>query len=108
MNVQGAPARAVEAVSLEVEGETLVYQRQTGEVHRLDPVGAIVWRLLDGQSTVDELVDDLAAAFEVDAGVVRGDVGALLARLEEARLLASGAPHERPDGPVLLTNPPSP
>lgn len=108
MKPEAAPTRAAEAVTLELDGETLVYQRRTGEVHRLDPVGSVVWRVLDGQTTVEELVKDLSAAFEVDAGVVRADVSDLLKRLGQAFLLADGPPPEPRVGPVLLTNPPSP
>lgn len=103
-----APARAAEAATLELEGETLVYHRRTGEVHRLDAVGSIVWRFLDGRATVHELVTDLSAAFEMDAGVVRRDVDALLERLARGHLLTDGPPAEPRPEPVLLTNPRSP
>lgn len=103
-----APARADGAATLEFGGETLVYQPQSGEVHRLDPVGAIVWRVLDGQATIDELVADLAGAFEADPDVVHRDVEALLEKLRRGFLLADGpAPEPNPE-PILLANPPSP
>jgi len=108
MTPEDRPARALEAVTLEFDGATLVYQQRTGEVHRLDSVGSVVWRVLDGETPVGELVQDLAEAFTVDPAVVRADVTELLAKLEQARLLA-GAPDAAPRrGPVLLTNPPSP
>lgn len=103
-----APGRAAEAVTVELDGETIVYHRLTGEVHRLDSVGSIVWRFLDGQTTIDDLVTDLSAAFEVDPGVVRGDVEVLLDRLGRSFLLADGPAPVPPPGPLLLTNPPSP
>jgi PqqD family protein of HPr-rel-A system len=105
---QTPPARAPEAVTVPLDGGTVLYHRRTGEVHRLDAVGSIVWQFLDGQNTVDELVADLAVAFEVDPGVVRGDIGNLLVRLRRAGLLADGAKPEVLTGPRLLTNPPSP
>ncbi len=108
MMPEHAPARAAEAVTLEFDGETLVYHRQTGEVHRLDSVGSIVWRFLDGQTTVDELVTDLSAAFEVDPSVVRRDIRDLLERLRRGFLLADGPAPAAPVEHVLLTNPPSP
>jgi hypothetical protein len=102
------PCASAEAVTVELDGEALIYHLGTGEVHRLDRVGAIVWQLLDGQTPVDVLVADLAAAFNVDPGVVRGDVEELLDRLGQAFLLADEpAPYARPH-PLLLTNPPSP
>jgi hypothetical protein len=107
-NGGNAPARAPEAVTLDVDGETIVYQRLTGKVHRLDRVGSVIWGCLDGQSGVDELVDDLAAAFSVEPGIVRKDVGTLLERLARNHLLADSPAPAPPAGPFLLTNPPSP
>jgi hypothetical protein len=102
------PRAAAEAVTVELDGEALIYHLGTGEVHRLDRVGGIVWQLLDGQTPVDVLVADLAGAFNVDPGVVRCDVEELLDRLGQAFLLADRtAPSLRPH-PRLLTNPPSP
>jgi PqqD family protein of HPr-rel-A system len=108
MKADPAPAHAAEAVTIDFDGETLVYHRVTGEVHRLDPVGSIVWRVLDGRTTVDELATDLSASFGVDPIVVRADVADLLERLRRVFLLADGPPPEPPVEPVLLANPPSP
>jgi hypothetical protein len=95
-------------VSVDFDDETIIYHRQTGEVHRLNSVGSIVWRFLDGSTTVDELITDMAAAFEVDPGVVGGQVGDLLERLGRGFLLAGGPEAELRSKPLLLTNPPSP
>ena len=102
------PRAAAEAVTVELDGEALIYHLGTGGVHRLDRVGAIVWRLLDGQTSVDVLVDDLAAAFSVDPDVVRCDVESLLDTLGQAFLLAGETAPSSPAYPRLLTNPPSP
>ena len=108
LNSGSAPARAPDVLSIELGGETLLYDATTGAVHRLDQVGSVVWRLLDGDATVEELVGDLAAAFAVDPTVVRADVNDLVAGLEEASLLAGGPGPEPQSSPALLTNPPSP
>ena len=108
MNSTRSPARSPDAVTLECDGESVIYHFRTGEVHRLDRIGSIVWNLLDGQTTVDELVPDLAAAFDVDSEVVLGHVGHLLDELSRASLLAAGSVPLPPSHPRLLTNPPSP
>ena len=102
------PAHAPETITLEVDGEMILYQRRTGAVHRLDPVGSVVWRFLDGKTAVDDLVGDLSDAFATDADVVRDGVDSLLAQLTEASLLAGGPIFEPATEPALLTNPPSP
>jgi hypothetical protein len=102
-----APTRASDAVTVDFDGDLVIYHRQTGGVHRLDSIGAIVWHCLDGRTTVEELVADLSTGFDVDPSVVRNDVVDLLERLGQAFLLAEG-PTAAPLGePQLLTNPPS-
>ena len=108
MRPEHAPRRSASAITGEFDGEAVIYHRETGEVHRLDSVGAVVWRYLDGQASVDELVTDLSSAFAVEPGTIRSDVNDLLERLSEAFLLTDGSHHVQPTGPRLLTNPPSP
>ena len=108
MKPTDTPARAPETITVPLDGDTIVYHHPTGEVHRLDAVGSVVWQFLDGQTPVDDLVTDLADAFAVDRTVVRGDIDKLLERLGRAGLLADGPRLEPPGGPRTLTNPPSP
>lgn len=108
MKPEDFPVRAPDAHTVDFGDEVVIYQRQTGEVHRLDSIGAVVWRCLDGQTTFDELVGDLSRAFDADATVVRNDVAVLLGRLGHEFLLAGGPPSTPARGPRLVTNPPSP
>lgn len=103
-----APAPAAEAVTVRMGDEVLVYHRQTGQVHRLDPIGAIVWQYLDGETTIEALAGDLASAFGADPGVVQRDVVQLLGRLGQAFLLAEGPRPGPISEPHVLANPPSP
>lgn len=103
-----APRRSTNTITTEFDGETIVYHRAIGDVHRLNSVGAVVWRSLDGQATVDELVGDLSAAFGVEPRAVRRDVNDLLERLSKESLLADGPYPVELSEPRLLTNPPSP
>jgi len=102
------PGRAPEVVTVTFDDAAVVYHLGTGEVHRLDAVGSVIWQFLDGQTSVDDLAADFGQAFEVDPDVVRGDIENLLGRLGQAGLLAGGPTPEQPSGPRRLTNPPSP
>lgn len=55
-----------------------------GATVELHGVEALVWEALAQPGTVDELVDDLAAAFDRPAPVVRADVTPLLDELVRA------------------------
>lgn len=119
MTVDGsfAPSPRAGVDAADLDGEVIVFDTDSGELHRLDPIGSVVWRCIDGESTVDDLVADLAAAFSVDPVTVRVDVISLTESLLEAGLLSraegdhTAAPTAAatPDPwPRVLTNPPSP
>ena len=83
-NVVGGSAVPVVSpdVSLAVlDGEVVVHHFTTNRFLRLDRIGSLTWQCFDGSSTVDEIVGDLADAFEVDPSIVRADVETLLGEL---------------------------
>lgn len=86
-----APAPAPNAVVVAVGDEAIVVDEDRGHLHLLNPSGALVWSLLDGRSSVDDICVDLADAFGSAVETVRGDVGALVQRLlDDAVLVADG------------------
>ena len=107
------PAVRSDLVAESVDGELLVFDPVRNEVHQLNPMGALVWQFLDGSATVDELVGDLADAFDAPPDQVRADLTALLDQLAEEHLLepyrpAAEAPAQTditPDG--YLVDPPA-
>lgn len=82
-----------------LDGEAVLYEEDSGTVHLLDELGTIVWRCFDGESDLAGVVDDLAAAFEVDRDRVESDVLALAADLEQRGLLAGVEPEPGQGGP---------
>ena len=70
-----------------VADEALIYETDTGGIHKLDPVATAVCRLLDGQHTVDDVIDALAEAFGAARDTVASDVVALVVELEDRGLL---------------------
>lgn len=54
---------------------------------RLNASGAAVWTAIAAPVAVPELVEDVAAAFEVDTSLVEADVLALLDELHERGLI---------------------
>ena len=72
------PAPLDGVASVAVDGEAVLLHVGSGALRHLDAVGAIVWACLDGASTVEEIVVDLAAEFGADRDTVRHDVNALV------------------------------
>lgn len=72
-----------------LDNEFVVWDPRTGQLARMDRIGAMVWDCLDGAATVDEVSADLAYAFGVPVDVVRPDVEDLLALLWKLGLVNS-------------------
>lgn len=69
--------------------EAVMMLSNHGELYQLNLVAAFVWDLLDGETTVEGLAGEVTATFDIDDARARGDVEALLRRLDELGLLAA-------------------
>ena len=48
---------------VELDGEAVIYDEISGDLHRLNPTATIVFSFLDGSATLEELAGDLAGAY---------------------------------------------
>jgi hypothetical protein len=71
----------------EVEGETVLLDLDAEQYYLLDDVGTRCWQLLTEHGDMEQVVRAMLAEFDVDETTLRADVGALIARLTEARLV---------------------
>ena len=71
----------------EVDGEMIVLDQETGEVHQLNPVAACIWEGLDTASADEELVDRIVDKFDIDVRTARQDVRRFLEELEAHELI---------------------
>jgi hypothetical protein len=83
----GPPPATVRA--LEVDGDISLYDRATQRALLLNGTASAIWRLADGDRTLDELVDQLAAAYHADAVTIRPDVERTVRDLVDAGFLPS-------------------
>jgi PqqD family protein of HPr-rel-A system len=72
---------------VELDGEAVIYDDESGELHHLNPTATIVFNLLDGTSTIKELSADIADAFEQPADEVEKQVRTLLREFRKVNLL---------------------
>ena len=54
---------------------------------RLDPVGADIWRLLDGSSSCKTIIDMLMSGYEVDEATLKRDVEVFLDALVKREII---------------------
>ena len=103
------PKRSPAAVDVDLDGHRLIYDTADGAVRLLDPVGSVIWNVLDGSASVEELSDDLSAAFAVPRDQLAADVDRFVHQLGYSGLLDRN--REAPDlsrQRITLPNPPSP
>ena len=74
-------------VSCDLEGEAAILNLKTGVYYGLDPVGAVVWKLLEQPSTVASVRDAMLARFEVDTERCQSDLFTLLEKLSAEGLI---------------------
>lgn len=72
---------------VELDGEAVIYDDANGDLHRLNPTATLVFSLLDGSATLDELARDLADAYGMPFEEVVGQVRELADQLAASHLL---------------------
>lgn len=88
------PRRAAGLHAIGVDKEILLLDPRTHRLHLLDPVASVIWSVLDGEVTIDELAGDLADVFEVAVPTVRSDLDGLVRALGASALLEGAEPSD--------------
>jgi PqqD family protein of HPr-rel-A system len=74
---------------VELDGEAVIYDEVSGDLHHLNPTATLVLRFCDGSATGSQLAADIAEAFGMPQERVAGDVRAALRSFRTSKLLAS-------------------
>jgi coenzyme PQQ synthesis protein D (PqqD) len=72
---------------VELEGEAVIYDDLTSQIHYLNRTATIVFNLCDGTSTVQEFAGDIADAFSLPPQEVERQVRSLIRSFREAGFL---------------------
>lgn len=83
------PSRRTEFEEREVEGEMVVMDKESEQIHQLNQTASFIWQRCDGEHDEQEIAEELAEAFEVDRETALQDVADTLNKLEEIGLLES-------------------
>ena len=81
-------ARTQGLIIKELEGEIAVYDERDHRAHELNAAAAAVWKKCDGESSIDEIAEAVAADSELPAD--EGIVHMALDQLSRAGLLEQG------------------
>jgi PqqD family protein of HPr-rel-A system len=77
---------------VELDGEAVIYDEINGDLHRLNPTATVVFSLLDGSATLEELARDLAEAYDMPVEQIGPQVRELAAQLGDSHLLVGTEP----------------
>lgn len=91
LTLDSVPLRVPGVLEEELDGELVLWH--DGAMHRLDPVGAVVWRSLDGRGSLTEVAGELASAFGASRSDVEEQVLTLCRGLARAGLFGDAREH---------------
>ena len=106
IDLEFVPSPLPTELEMEIGSELVLMGGWDVRTHALNPTAALIWRCLDGQSTLAEVADDLSSATGAPPDTVRGEVVAVARRFAELGLLAGFEPKvpenggPQPTGPV--------
>ncbi len=98
MNAALAPRPRPDIAQARFGAGVLLYETTERRMHTLNTSAALVWRRLDGLTTLWQVAGALAEVFSADRSVIEGDVAAVVGRFAELGLLAS----ETDEQPIAL------
>jgi hypothetical protein len=90
--IEERPRARADLTVVELDGEAVIYDEMNGDLHRLNPTATLVFSLLDGSATLDELAGDIAHAYGMPVEEVAVQVRELADQLAGSHLLVGTEP----------------
>jgi PqqD family protein of HPr-rel-A system len=84
-----------------LDDEAVVYDPDTGRLHRLNATATAVWSCCDGRRSVASVVAAIAESFRTTPATIEADVLRVLDDWESAGLLAFGERDQTPGSDAL-------
>ena len=81
------PKVRTELTVVELDGEAVIYDAESMDVHRFNASATLILGLLDGSTTLEELAVDLSDVFGQPLEEVQSQLDELIRRLDESDVL---------------------
>ena len=79
-----------EGLALEyADDELIILDKESGQVHQLNPTATVVWRGLDEGKSQAEIAAGLAQEFQIDLELATKDVATIVEQFQQLELLQS-------------------
>lgn len=82
-----------DVVAREIEGELIIIPLVGGignmenELYALDETGREIWKLIDGQKSIHQIIDELEALYESDREIIERDVLGLIKEISDRKII---------------------
>lgn len=73
--------------SREVDSETVIIDRETGEVHQLNSTASYIWDNLDGETEISVICKSYAQDFNISKDQSEKDVDTVISQFKNLNLL---------------------
>ena len=80
------PRRRDDIELVHLGDEQVIWDERRDTVFRLDPVSALLWQFFDGSASIEDLIADAMAAWDMSAGKANDGIAALVEQLDGAGL----------------------
>ena len=81
------PERTPDLLSTMTEDGTVIVSPDDGRLSVLNEVGAFIWEMIDGQRSIEAIVQGVVDTFDVSSAQARQDVQTFMAALTERQLV---------------------
>jgi coenzyme PQQ synthesis protein D (PqqD) len=89
IDLQTIPKRDGSFCERELGEETIFLSPQGDQIHALDEIGTFIWKQLDGETALGEVIDRLCNEYDVPRETAEKDLLAFVGDLAENKLLAA-------------------
>jgi coenzyme PQQ synthesis protein D (PqqD) len=72
----------------ELDGEAVLLNPKEGCSYHLNTIGTLIWKMLDGEHTPDDIASAMCELYDVEHAQALGDVKELLHELREYKLVS--------------------
>ena len=88
MDVQTTLKRNPELLAVDMDGETVMMDMESGNYFGVNAVGSHIWEALETESSVEKIIEAVTSQFEVNGcDSVQGDVLEFLSDMVEQQLV---------------------
>lgn len=88
------PRKSSEVLELDMGDGFIIYNHDSSLVHHLNPSASIIWQLIDGEATVEQVGREVAEEYGLDMSSTQDELAALIAELDALGLVEDAGVQE--------------